>query len=123
MDLARLMEEGLEDVAGFADRDHARGPGVVHAVVEVVDAARVHDLLAADVRADQLAHPEPELGHRAVVLRPAEQPHVRVRQVRRDRQALAVRAHECTWQYILPCPRINPSRQASKRIKDGSYRL
>ena len=58
------MQEGLEDVTGLGDRDDAGGARVVDAVVEVVHAARVHDLLAADVRAGQLPDARPELCHR-----------------------------------------------------------
>ena len=43
--LPRLVDEGLEHVAGARHRDHARRAHVVHAVMEVVHAARVHDLL------------------------------------------------------------------------------
>ena len=88
------MQEGLEQVARFGDRDDAGGARVVDAVVEVVDAARVDDLLAADVRAGQRADATAELGHGAVVLRAAEQPHVRIGQVLGHWQRLAVRTHK-----------------------------
>ena len=49
-----LVQEGLEHVPGLGDGNDAGGAGVVDAVVEVVDAARVHDLLPTDVGAHQL---------------------------------------------------------------------
>jgi hypothetical protein len=49
--VAQLVQEGFEQVAGLGDGDDAGGAGVVHAVVEVVNAAGVDNLLARDVGA------------------------------------------------------------------------
>lgn len=45
-----LVQEGLKHVAGLGHRDHTRGARVVDSIVEVIDAARVHNLLAAEPR-------------------------------------------------------------------------
>ena len=102
------MQEGLKHVSGLGDGDHAGGARVVDAIVEVVHAAGVHNLLAADVRAGQLAHACPELRHRAVVLRAAKQAHVRVGQALGHGQALAVGAHEsaCKVKWALKALRM-----------------
>lgn len=43
---ARLVQEGLEHVLGLGHGDDARRARIVDAIMEVVHAARVHDLLA-----------------------------------------------------------------------------
>ena len=48
-----LVQEGLEHVAGLADGDHAGGARVVHTVVEIIDAACIHDLFPAIKRVRQ----------------------------------------------------------------------
>jgi hypothetical protein len=63
-----LVDERLKDLAALADGDHARGAHKVDAVVQVVHAARVDDLLLGHGGARHLAHAQPELRHRAVEL-------------------------------------------------------
>ena len=64
-----LMQEGLENVAGLGHGNHAGGTGVVDAVMEVIDAARIHDLLPRYVRARQHAHGCAKLRHGPVPTR------------------------------------------------------
>lgn len=56
---AELRKHGLERLARLAHAHDARGADNVGAVVEVVDAARVHDLLAVHLWTPQAPHDRP----------------------------------------------------------------
>ena len=91
--VSQLEEERLEHVLRLADGNHASGSRVIDAVVHVVDAARVDNLLARDGRTLHLPYNVAELDDRSVVLSATVQPHVRVGQARVVGQRLAVRSH------------------------------
>ena len=95
--------------------DHAGRARVVDAVVELVDAARVDDLLARDVRAWERADSRAELGHRAVVLRAAVEPHVRVGEVAGGAQGFAAGEHERAAADVLVGERL------AEAVRRGSH--
>mmetsp|Transcript_10581 Transcript_10581/g.29129 ORF Transcript_10581/g.29129 Transcript_10581/m.29129 type:complete len:579 (+) Transcript_10581:741-2477(+) len=76
-----LVQKRLKEVARLGNGDDAGSPGVVDAVVEVINAARVDNLFARNVRAGHAADAGVEFGHGPVVLGPAKEPHVRVREL------------------------------------------
>ena len=77
---------------------HRASSGGVHGTVKALHvmsaALPAHAMRSPDVGAHELADAGAELGHGAVVLRAAEQAHVRVGQRFRHRQRLAVRRDE-----------------------------
>ena len=88
------MEEGLKHVSCFGDSYDTGSPGVIDPVMEVINAAGVHNLLPGDVRAGELANTVPELRHGSVVLGPPKQAHVRIGQVLWHRQRFAIRPNK-----------------------------
>lgn len=97
---ACLVEEGLKHIPGFADCNDTGCASVVDTVVEVIDAAGIHDLLPTDVRADELAHAESKLCHGSVILCTSKKPHLCVGQISWDWQTLAI------WTYKSTCTKI-----------------
>ena len=91
-----LMQERLKDISSLGDSNDASCPGVVHAVMEVINATSIHNLLPGDVGAGQVTDAISELRHCSVVLSTAKEAHVGIGQVLWHRQSLAVRPHKGT---------------------------
>ena len=96
-----LVQEGFKHVPGLGDCNDACGAGVVDAIMEVINAAGVDNLLPGDVWADQLANACSELCHSSVVLCTAEEPHVCIGKALKDWQCLAIWTHKCTCTCIM----------------------
>lgn len=100
------MQEGLKDVPCLGDSYDTGSPGVVDTIMEVINAAGVHNLLPGDVGAGELANAVPELRHGPVVLGAPKQAHVRIGQPLRHWQGLPIRPNKGTCRCqttILAC--------------------
>jgi hypothetical protein len=93
---SHLMQEGLKHIPCLRDSYDAGSPGVVDAIMEVINATGIHDLLSRDVWASQLANAISELCHRSVILGSPKQAHVSIRQVLWHWQCLAIRPNKRT---------------------------
>ena len=92
-----LMQEGLKHIPSLRDGYDAGSPGVVDAIMEVINAAGIHNLLSRYVRASQLANSIPEFCHGSVILGSPKQAHVSIRQVLWHWQCLAIRPNKRTY--------------------------
>ncbi len=92
-----LVQEGLKHISCLRDSYDTGSPGVVDAIMEVINAAGIHDLLSRDVWASKLANAISELCHGSVILGSPKQAHVSIWQVLWYWQCLAIRPNKCTY--------------------------
>ena len=88
------MQEGLKHIPCLGDSYDTGSPGVVDSIMEVINAAGVHNLLPGDVRAGELANAIPELRHGSVVLGAPKQAHVCIGQPLGHWQGLPIRPNK-----------------------------
>lgn len=96
-----LMQEWLKHVPCFADRNYTGCPGVIYAIMKIIDPTSIHNLLSADIWTNELSHSEPEFCHGPVILSPSKEPHVCIGQLLWYRQTSAIWPNECAC-IILP---------------------